>query len=79
MHVVKHEGPGGLYAGCSTLVVGTAFKAGVRFLTFDMIKNSLADENGNLTAARGVLAGMSAGCVESILAVTPTERLKTAL
>lgn len=37
------------------------------------------DENGKLSPARGVLAGSLAGCVESVLAVTPTERLKTAL
>lgn len=78
-HVIRQEGPGALYAGCSTLVLGTAFKASVRFLTFDAIKNSLADENGKLSASRGVLAGMSAGCVESVVAVTPTERIKTAL
>ncbi|KAF9880791.1 hypothetical protein CkaCkLH20_01833 [Colletotrichum karsti] len=37
------------------------------------------DEEGKLTPARGILAGMIAGCVESIVAVTPTERVKTAL
>jgi solute carrier family 25 citrate transporter 1 len=59
--------------------VGTAFKAGVRFLSFDSIRNRLADERGVLSPARGVLAGMLAGTVESIVAVTPTERVKTAL
>jgi solute carrier family 25 citrate transporter 1 len=34
---------------------------------------------GQLSTAHGVLAGSTAGCVESFLAVTPTERLKTAL
>lgn len=37
------------------------------------------DKTGRLTPARGILAGMIAGCVESIVAVTPTERVKTAL
>lgn len=58
---------------------GTAAKAGVRFLSFDAIRNVLADSNGKLSPARGVLAGMVAGAVESIAVVTPTERLKTAL
>lgn len=58
---------------------GTTFKAGVRFLSFDSIRNRLMDNNGRLTPARGILAGMVAGCVESIVAVTPTERVKTAL
>jgi solute carrier family 25 (mitochondrial citrate transporter), member 1 len=75
----SEDGVRAIYTGCSTLIVGTAFKAGVRFLTFDSIKKSLADENGNLTAMRGVVAGMGAGAVESIVAVTPTERIKTAL
>ncbi|TQN72985.1 Tricarboxylate transport protein [Colletotrichum shisoi] len=37
------------------------------------------EENGRLTPARGILAGMIAGWVESVVAVTPTERVKTAL
>jgi solute carrier family 25 citrate transporter 1 len=51
----------------------------VRFLSFDSIRNILADSNGKLTPGRGILAGMVAGCVESVIAVTPTERIKTAL
>lgn len=39
----------------------------------------MADDKGRLTPARGILAGMTAGCVESVVAVTPTERIKTAL
>jgi solute carrier family 25 (mitochondrial citrate transporter), member 1 len=48
-------------------------------MTFDAIKNALADSNGKLSPGRGITAGIAAGCVESVLAVTPTERLKTAL
>ncbi|KAH6703211.1 tricarboxylate transport protein, mitochondrial precursor [Leptodontidium sp. MPI-SDFR-AT-0119] len=77
--IVKTEGISALYTGCSTLAIGTAFKASVRFLTFDTIKSQLVDKNGKLSAGSGILAGMSAGAVESITVVTPTERLKTAL
>ncbi|CAG7956159.1 unnamed protein product [Penicillium salamii] len=77
--VAKQEGLGALYTGCSTLVIGTAAKAAVRFLSYDTIRNSLADDRGVLSPARGILAGMTAGAVESVLAVTPTERIKTAL
>lgn len=77
--VAKSDGVGAIYTGCSTLIVGTAFKAGVRFLSFDSIRNRLADERGVLSPARGILAGMLAGTAESIIAVTPTERVKTAL
>lgn len=78
-NVVKAEGMPGLYTGCSALVAGTALKAGVRFLAFDSIKAQLVDEQGKLSTSRGILAGMAAGAVESLLAVTPTERIKTAL
>lgn len=77
--VAKSDGIGAIYTGCSTLIVGTAFKAGVRFLSFDSIRTRLADERGILSPARGLLAGMMAGAVESVVAVTPTERVKTAL
>lgn len=39
----------------------------------------LADSNGKLSPGRGILTGMVAGAVESVVAVTPTERIKTAL
>lgn len=54
-------------------------KASVRFLSFDSIRNILSDDAGRLSAGRGILAGLLAGCVESVVAVTPTERIKTAL
>ncbi|KAJ5939300.1 hypothetical protein N7466_002434 [Penicillium verhagenii] len=79
LQVAKQEGIGALYTGCSTLVVGTTAKAAVRFVSYDTIRNSLADERGVLSPGRGMLAGMTAGAVESVLAVTPTERIKTAL
>ena len=78
--VFREEGSRALYKGCSTLVIGSFAKDGVRFLSFDSIKNAFADpETGTLTPARNMLAGMSAGVVASFFAVTPTERIKTAL
>ncbi|KAF7195562.1 Tricarboxylate transport protein, partial [Pseudocercospora fuligena] len=76
---ISQQGFFGLYTGCSALVAGTAVKAGVRFLAFDSIKNALADDFGRLSTANGILAGMLAGAAESVVAVTPTERIKTAL
>lgn len=77
--VARSDGVGAIYTGCSTLIMGNALKAGVRFLSFDSIRTRLADERGVLSPARGVLAGMLAGTVESVVALTPTERVKTAL
>ena len=78
--VFRKEGPRALYKGCSSLIVGSIAKDGVRFLSFDMIKNAFKDpETGALSPLRNLLAGMSAGVVASIFAVTPTERIKTAM
>lgn len=49
-------------------------------MSFDAIKNALKDpETGTLSPGRNLLAGMASGVVSSTLAVTPTERLKTAM
>ncbi|QYS96844.1 Tricarboxylate transport protein [Trichoderma simmonsii] len=49
------------------------------FVAFDQFKSMLADENGKLSGPRTVLAGFGAGVTESLLAVTPTESIKTTL
>jgi solute carrier family 25 citrate transporter 1 len=77
--VVSHQTNSDRHPINSHVKQGTALKAGVRFLTFDAIKNALSDDTGKLSAYRGILAGMAASCVESVVAVTPTERIKTAL
>ncbi|KAL8779504.1 MAG: hypothetical protein Q9213_006916 [Squamulea squamosa] len=78
--VFRKEGYRALYKGCSTLVVGSIAKDGVRFLAFDAIKNSFADpETGAMSPFRNLFAGMCTGVVASTFAVTPTERIKTAL
>ncbi|KAF2498806.1 tricarboxylate transport protein, mitochondrial precursor [Lophium mytilinum] len=78
--VYHSEGLRALYKGCGALVVGSIAKDGVRFLFFDAIKNSFADPvTGTTSPLRNLLGGMTAGVVASITAVTPTERIKTAL
>ncbi|KAF5240029.1 hypothetical protein FAUST_4613 [Fusarium austroamericanum] len=76
---IRSDGVRAIYTGCSSLIAGTAAKAGVRFLTFDTVKAQLADSNGKLTPGKNILGGMIAGAVESVTVVTPTERIKTAL
>lgn len=79
-NVYKQEGLAALYKGCSTLVVGSIAKDGIRFLSFDTIKEQFKDpETGTLTPLRSLAAGMASGVTASLLAVTPTERMKTAL
>lgn len=78
-NVARTQGVGSLYVGCPAFVVGNTVKASVRFLGFDLIKALLADKNGKLSGPRGVLAGLGAGLLESVVAVTPFEAIKTAL
>ena len=78
--VYQNEGLRALYKGCGALVFGSIAKDAVRFMSFDAVKNAFRDhETGALTPARNMLAGMSAGILASVFAVTPTERIKTAL
>lgn len=78
--VFRREGAKALYKGCSSLIIGSIAKDGVRFLSFDSIKNAFADPStGTLTPTRNLLAGMASGVVASVFAVTPTERIKTAM
>lgn len=78
--VYAQEGLGALYKGCLPLVIGSIGKDGIRFLSFGTIKNVFQDpDNGTLSPARNLLSGMASGVVASATAVTPTERIKTAL
>ena len=76
--VAKH-GITGLYSGCGALVAGNALKAGVRVLSYDHFKDMLKNEEGKLTAPRSLLAGLGAGMMEAIFAVTPSETIKYAV
>ncbi|KAK3314175.1 mitochondrial carrier domain-containing protein [Apodospora peruviana] len=67
------------YAGCTTLIIGNSAKAGIRFVAFDQYKKLLQDAEGNISGPRTVIAGFGAGVTESLLAVTPTESIKTTL
>lgn len=47
-----------------------------RFGGFEQIKLQLVDENGNLSGSGKLLAGLGAGVLEAIFAVTPMETVK---
>lgn len=54
-------------------------KAGIRFGGNAYFKKLLADDKGKLNMGQQFLAGMGAGTVEAIFAVTPMETIKTKL
>ncbi|KDR73915.1 hypothetical protein GALMADRAFT_250603 [Galerina marginata CBS 339.88] len=76
---VRTKGIVGLYSGCTALVVGNSVKAGVRFVSYDHFKQMLADSEGKVSAPRSLVAGLGAGMMEAIFAVTPSETIKTKL
>ncbi|KAF9644619.1 mitochondrial tricarboxylate transporter [Thelephora ganbajun] len=76
---LKTKGITGLYSGCTALVVGNSAKAGVRFVSYDRFKGMLADSEGKVSAPRSLVAGLGAGMMEAIFAVTPSETIKTKL
>ena len=79
-NTAKLEGINSIYVGCPAFIVGNTAKAGIRFLGYDAIRNILRDEKtGELSGPRGVIAGLGAGLLESVVAVTPFEAIKTTL
>lgn len=78
-HVARTEGVRAIYTGCAALVLGTACKVSIRFASFSYYRGLLADEASALAPASGVVAGALAGLTESVVAGTPTERMKTLL
>ncbi|CAD6892538.1 unnamed protein product [Tilletia controversa] len=76
---IAKDGYMGLYSGCGALVAGNAVKAGVRFLSYDYFKTKLRDKDGRLSGPRSLLAGLGAGMMEAVFAVTPSETIKTKL
>ncbi|KIP06764.1 hypothetical protein PHLGIDRAFT_106615 [Phlebiopsis gigantea 11061_1 CR5-6] len=76
---LKTKGITGLYSGCSALIVGNSVKAGVRFVSYEHFKHMLADSEGKVSSGRSLLAGLGAGMMEAIFAVTPSETIKTKL
>ncbi|KAF8877567.1 mitochondrial tricarboxylate transporter [Gymnopilus junonius] len=76
---LRTKGFSGLYSGCTALVVGNSLKAGVRFVSYDHFKSMLADPQGKVSAPRSLVAGLGAGMMEAIFAVTPSETIKTKL
>ena len=59
--------------------MGSIPKSGIRFGGNAYCKRLLEDKDGKLTMAKNFLAGMGAGCIEAVFAVTPMETIKTKL
>ncbi|ETS86963.1 hypothetical protein PFICI_00791 [Pestalotiopsis fici W106-1] len=70
---------GTVYTGAGAFCISNSLKSGVRFLTFDTVRDRLPKhaETGKPTAISTMMAGVAAGVAESITVVTPGENIKT--
>ncbi|KAJ9478980.1 putative Tricarboxylate transport protein (putative) [Pseudozyma hubeiensis] len=78
----RTRGITGFFSGAGAMVTGNSAKAGVRFLTYDTIQNALRPKSTSsskekLSMGRSIIAGFLAGSAEAMLAVTPSEAIKT--
>jgi solute carrier family 25 citrate transporter 1 len=76
-YTVDTTGFWSLYRGLTPTLMGSIPKAGIRFGLNAVIKDSLKDANGNLTAPKHFLAGLGAGVAEALMVVAPVETVKT--
>jgi solute carrier family 25 citrate transporter 1 len=76
-YTVETTGFWSLYRGLTPTLMGSIPKAGIRFGLNSVIKDSLKDANGNLTAPKHFVAGLGAGVAEALMVVAPVETVKT--
>jgi len=73
---VNEKGIRGLYRGLSPLLYMSIPKVATRFSAYEIAKNSVHDEKGELTRVKRLLCGLFAGVTEAVVIVTPMETLK---
>jgi solute carrier family 25 (mitochondrial citrate transporter), member 1 len=76
---IRNHGLGAVYTGAGAFCISNSLKSGVRFLTFDTVRDRLPKNpsTGKPTAISTMLAGVAAGMAESLTVVTPGENIKT--
>lgn len=80
-HIVRKEGPLGLYRGFDAVVLGMGPKMAIRFTSFEGFKHLGASLTGQSTPSSSVvfLAGLAAGITEAVCVVNPMEVVKIRL
>ena len=74
--LLRTRGISAFYKGCVPVITGNGLKAGTRFFVYETLRDALRDQQGRLSMGRNVLAGVGAGCIESVVAVAPSEAIK---
>jgi solute carrier family 25 citrate transporter 1 len=78
--IVRRETPLGLYKGLGAVMTGIVPKMAIRFTSFEMYKQLLADPQTHTISGSGTfVAGLAAGVTEAVAVVTPMEVIKIRL
>ncbi|KAI9016494.1 mitochondrial carrier domain-containing protein [Phycomyces nitens] len=77
--IVKTESFWALYKGLGAVVSGIVPKMAIRFSSFELYKEWMADENGHVSTGSVFLAGLAAGTTEAIAVVSPMDLIKIRL
>mmetsp|Transcript_59001 Transcript_59001/g.120866 ORF Transcript_59001/g.120866 Transcript_59001/m.120866 type:complete len:339 (-) Transcript_59001:45-1061(-) len=76
----SEEGPRALYKGLSPFIVHLMLKYALRFGLFETIRTALnGGDSGKTSAKINFFSGLSVGCIEATMIVTPFEVIKTRL
>lgn len=74
---VAQHGVLGLYRGLPSLLTGTVFKASIRFGAYEKYAGLIKGDQEKLTTGQTMLTGLLTGATEAVIAVTPSETIKT--
>ncbi|KAI8329306.1 mitochondrial carrier domain-containing protein [Chlamydoabsidia padenii] len=77
--IVKNESFWALYKGLGAVVSGIVPKMAIRFSSFELYKEWLADENGKVSTTGVFFAGLAAGTTEAVMVVSPMDLIKIRL
>ncbi|KAI8971708.1 mitochondrial carrier domain-containing protein [Mycotypha africana] len=77
--IIRHESFWALYKGLGAVVSGIVPKMAIRFSSFELYKQWMADNTGKVSTTAVFLAGLAAGTTEAVLVVSPMDLIKIRL
>ncbi|KAI9469883.1 MAG: mitochondrial carrier domain-containing protein [Benjaminiella poitrasii] len=77
--IIRTESFWALYKGLGAVVSGIVPKMAIRFSSFELYKQWMADSAGNVSTSAVFVAGLAAGTTEAILVVSPMDLIKIRL
>ncbi|ORX62885.1 mitochondrial carrier [Hesseltinella vesiculosa] len=79
MRIVQNESFWALYKGLGAVVSGIVPKMAIRFSSFELYKEMLADDAGKVSTRAIFMAGLMAGTTEAVMVVSPMDLIKIRL